>query len=181
MPGRAPQRRPQSEERQRLLAAGRGGPVGGGGSRRARCWWWRCWSAFFGVAGGLVLYLNSAELKWAGEAGVPRGACLPGSSLPAGAGGALAGRRPLGRYRAIVLSLLLYPSRLWPAGLQPSPAAESSFCGEIPSARLEPACPSPGCQYTSRHLLRPHPHERCCSPWPPAPSGTASPLPGPTR
>lgn len=142
----------ESEERQRLLARRPRGP------RR----WWRVAAAavlvvemleraaFFGVAGNLVLYLNSAELKWAGEQASRAALVFLGASyLLAPVGGWLADVY-LGRYRAIVLSLLLY---LAASGLLAStafPDGRSSFCGEIPSARLEPACPSPGCQYTSR-------------------------------
>lgn len=153
MPGPSAPAAPwESEERQRLLARRPRGP------RR----WWRVAAAavlvvemleraaFFGVAGNLVLYLNSAELKWAGEQASRAALVFLGASyLLAPVGGWLADVY-LGRYRAIVLSLLLY---LAASGLLAStafPDGRSSFCGEIPSARLEPACPSPGCQYTSR-------------------------------
>ncbi|XP_040111835.1 solute carrier family 15 member 3 [Oryx dammah] len=153
MPGPSAPAAPwESQERQPLLARRPRGP------RR----WWRAAAAavllvemleraaFFGVAGNLVLYLNSAELHWAGEQASRAALVFLGASyLLAPVGGWLADVY-LGRYRAIVLSLLLY---LAASGLLAStafPDGRSSFCGEIPSTRLEPACPSSGCQYTSR-------------------------------
>lgn len=51
----------------------------------------------------------------------------------------------LGRFRAIVLSLMLYlvASSLLPATAIPD--GRRSFCGEVPQSPLAPACPSPGC------------------------------------
>lgn len=160
-PGRAPRGRPGSRRNASgSWRAGRGGPVGGGGSRRPRCWWWRCWerAAFFGVAGNLVLYLNSAELKWAGEQ-ASRAACLPGCSYLLAPVGGLAGRRALGplpRHRAQPAAL---PSRLWPAGLHRLPRQAAAPSAEryppaAPGARL-PLARMP--VYLARHLLRPHP------------------------
>ncbi|KAM9763770.1 solute carrier family 15 member 3 isoform 1-T1 [Dama dama] len=141
-----------SEERQPLLARRPRGP------RR----WWRAAAAavllvemleraaFFGVTGNLVLYLNSAELNWGGEQASRAALVFLGASyLLSPVGGWLADVY-LGRYRAIVLSLLLYLAASGLLAATAFPDGRSSFCGEIPSAHLVPACPSPGCQHPSR-------------------------------
>ncbi|XP_039716399.1 solute carrier family 15 member 3 [Pteropus medius] len=102
-------------------------------------------AAFFGVAGNLVLYLNSADFQWAGEQASRAALVFLGASyLLAPVGGWLADVY-LGRFRAIVLSLMLYlvASSLLPATAIPD--GRRSFCGEVPQSPLAPACPSPGC------------------------------------
>ncbi|CAI9166980.1 unnamed protein product [Rangifer tarandus platyrhynchus] len=149
---RAPGALWESEERQPLLARRPRGP------RR----WWRAAAAavllvemleraaFFGVTGNLVLYLNSAELNWGGEQASRAALVFLGASyLLSPVGGWLADVY-LGRYRAIVLSLLLYLAASGLLAATAFPDGRSSFCGEIPSAHLVPACPSPGCQHPSR-------------------------------
>nr|XP_020743785.1 solute carrier family 15 member 3 [Odocoileus virginianus texanus] len=149
---RAPGALWESEERQPLLARRPQGP------RR----WWRAAAAavllvemleraaFFGVTGNLVLYLNSAELNWGGEQASRAALVFLGASyLLSPVGGWLADVY-LGRYRAIVLSLLLYLAASGLLAATAFPDGRSSFCGEIPSAHLVPACPSPGCQHPSR-------------------------------
>lgn len=106
-------------------------------------------AAFFGVAGNLVLYLNSENLQWAGEQASRAALVFLGASyLLAPVGGWLADVY-LGRFRAIALSLLLY---LVASSLLPATASSDgrrSFCGEMPEMRLAPACPSPGCLRSS--------------------------------
>uniref|UniRef100_A0A8C6E998 Solute carrier family 15 member 3 n=1 Tax=Moschus moschiferus TaxID=68415 RepID=A0A8C6E998_MOSMO len=148
---RAPGAPREPEQRQPLLAR----------RPRGRRRWWRAAAAavllvqmleraaFFGVAGNLVLYLNSAELNWAGEQASRAALVFLGASyLLAPVGGWLADVY-LGRYRAIALSLLLYLAASGLLAATAFPDGRSSFCGEMRSAHLEPACPSPGCQYTS--------------------------------
>lgn len=106
-------------------------------------------AAFFGVAGNLVLYLNSENLQWAGEQASRAALVFLGASyLLAPVGGWLADVY-LGRFRAIALSLLLY---LVASSLLPVTAVSDgrrSFCGEMPEAQLAPACPSRGCLRSS--------------------------------
>lgn len=102
-------------------------------------------AAFFGVAGNLVLYLNSANFQWdGGQASSAALVFLGASYLLAPVGGWLADVY-LGRFRAIALSLLLYlvASSLLPATAVPD--GRRSFCGELPESPLSPACPSHGC------------------------------------
>ncbi|KAF6106197.1 solute carrier family 15 member 3 [Phyllostomus discolor] len=102
-------------------------------------------AAFFGVAGNLVLYLNSVNLQWdGGQASSAALVFLGASYLLAPVGGWLADVY-LGRFRAITLSLLLYlvASSLLPATAVPD--GRRSFCGELPESPLSPACPSHGC------------------------------------
>ncbi|XP_054419620.1 solute carrier family 15 member 3 [Pteronotus mesoamericanus] len=102
-------------------------------------------AAFFGVAGNLVLYLNSANFQWAGEQASRAALVFLGASyLLAPVGGWLADVY-LGRFRAIALSLLLYlvASSLLPATAVPD--GRRSFCGELPESPLSPICPSPSC------------------------------------
>ncbi|XP_036993684.2 solute carrier family 15 member 3 [Artibeus jamaicensis] len=102
-------------------------------------------AAFFGVAGNLVLYLNSANFQWdGGQASSAALVFLGASYLLAPVGGWLADVY-LGRFRAIALSLLLYllASSLLPATAVPN--GRRSFCGELPESPLSPACPSHGC------------------------------------
>lgn len=102
-------------------------------------------AAFFGVAGNLVLYLNSARFQWAGgQASRAALVFLGASYLLAPVGGWLADVY-LGRFRAIALSLLLY---LAASGLLLATADRDgrlSFCGEVPESLVTPACPAPGC------------------------------------
>lgn len=111
-------------------------------------------AAFFGVAGNLVLYLNSENFQWAGEQASRAALVFLGASyLLAPVGGWLADVY-LGRFRAIVLSLLLY---LVASSLLPATAVSDgrrSFCGEMPESKLAPACPSPEC-------VRPSPSPYC--------------------
>lgn len=111
-------------------------------------------AAFFGVAGNLVLYLNSENFQWAGEQASRAALVFLGASyLLAPVGGWLADVY-LGRFRAIVLSLLLY---LVASSLLPATAISDgrrSFCGEMPESKLTPACPSPEC-------MRPSPSPYC--------------------
>ncbi|KAB0390694.1 hypothetical protein E2I00_018327, partial [Balaenoptera physalus] len=55
----------------------------------------------------------------------------------------------LGRHRAIALSLLLYLAASGLLAATAFPDGRSSFCGEMLSLPLGPACPSPGCLHTS--------------------------------
>ncbi|XP_059959291.1 solute carrier family 15 member 3 [Mesoplodon densirostris] len=106
-------------------------------------------AAFFGVAGNLVLYLNSADFHWAGEQASRAALVFLGASyLLAPVGGWLADVY-LGRYRAIALSLLLYLAASGLLAATAFPDGRSSFCGEMLSLPLGPACPSPGCLHTS--------------------------------
>nr|XP_019609579.1 PREDICTED: solute carrier family 15 member 3 isoform X3 [Rhinolophus sinicus] len=111
-------------------------------------------AAFFGVAGNLVLYLNSENFQWAGEQASRAALVFLGASyLLAPVGGWLADVY-LGRFRAIVLSLLLY---LVASSLLPATAVSDgrrSFCGEMHESKLAPACPSPEC-------MRPSPSPYC--------------------
>ncbi|KAM5317443.1 solute carrier family 15 member 3 [Glossophaga mutica] len=102
-------------------------------------------AAFFGVAGNLVLYLNSANFQWeGGQASRAALVFLGASYLLAPVGGWLADVY-LGRFRAIALSLLLYlvASSLLPATAVPD--GRRSFCGELPESPLLPACPKHDC------------------------------------
>ncbi|XP_046499530.1 solute carrier family 15 member 3 isoform X1 [Equus quagga] len=102
-------------------------------------------AAFFGVAGNLVLYLNSANFQWGDEQASRAALVFLGASyLLAPVGGWLADVY-LGRRRTIVLSLLVYlvASSLLP--ITAFPDGRRSFCGEVPVSPLSPACPSPGC------------------------------------
>lgn len=102
-------------------------------------------AAFFGVAGNLVLYLNSPNLQWdGGQASSAALVFLGASYLLAPVGGWLADVY-LGRFRAITLSLLLYlvASSLLPATAFPD--GRRSFCGERHQSPLSPACPSHDC------------------------------------
>uniref|UniRef100_A0A8C9AD92 Solute carrier family 15 member 3 n=1 Tax=Prolemur simus TaxID=1328070 RepID=A0A8C9AD92_PROSS len=106
-------------------------------------------AAFFGVSANLVLYLNGASLNWAGEQASRAALVFLGASyLLAPVGGWLADAY-LGRYRAVVLSLLLY---LVASGLLPAtafPDGRRSFCGDMPETPLGPACPAPDCERSS--------------------------------
>ncbi|XP_075401768.1 solute carrier family 15 member 3 [Tenrec ecaudatus] len=102
-------------------------------------------SAFFGVSANLVLYLNSANFNWAGQQASRAALVFLGASyLLAPVGGWLADVY-LGRYLAVALSLLLYFAA---SSLLPITAfsdGRSSFCGDVPAARLGPACHHQGC------------------------------------
>lgn len=105
-------------------------------------------AAFFGVAGNLVLYLNS-EFYWAGEQASRAALVFLGASyVLAPVGGWLADVY-LGRHRAITLSLFLYLTATGLLAATTFPDGRSSFCGEMPALPLGPSCPSPGCQHTS--------------------------------
>lgn len=106
-------------------------------------------AAFFGVAGNLVLYLNSADFHWAGEQASRAALVFLGASyLLAPVGGWLADVY-LGRHRAIALSLLLYLAASGLLAATAFPDGRRSFCGEMLSLPLGPACPSHGCLHTS--------------------------------
>ncbi|XP_036283270.1 solute carrier family 15 member 3 [Pipistrellus kuhlii] len=101
-------------------------------------------AAFFGVAGNLVLYLNSS-LLWAGEQASRAALVFLGASyLLAPVGGWLADVY-LGRFRAAALSLLLYLAAGGLLATTALPDGRRSFCGEVPQAPVTPACPAPGC------------------------------------
>ncbi|XP_058162172.1 solute carrier family 15 member 3 [Dasypus novemcinctus] len=106
-------------------------------------------AAYFGVAANLVLYLNGANFHWAGQQASRAALVFLGASyLLAPVGGWLADVY-LGRYRAVALSLLLY---LAASGLLPAtafPDGRRSFCGEVPTVPLTPACPRPPCPLAS--------------------------------
>ncbi|KAB1272191.1 Solute carrier family 15 member 3, partial [Camelus dromedarius] len=106
-------------------------------------------AAFFGVAGNLVLYLNSADLQWAGEQASRAALVFLGASyLLAPVGGWLADVY-LGRYQAIALSLLLYLAATGLLAATAFPDGRRSFCGERPALPLEPSCHPPDCLHTS--------------------------------
>ncbi|XP_060032262.1 solute carrier family 15 member 3 isoform X4 [Erinaceus europaeus] len=101
--------------------------------------------AFFGVAANLVLYLNSADFKWAGsQASRAALVFLGASQLLAPVGGWLADVY-LGRSCAIALSLLLYLAGSALLAATACPDGRASFCGSLLPAPLQPACPAPGC------------------------------------
>lgn len=106
-------------------------------------------TAFFGVAANLVLYLNSKNFNWTGQQASHAALVFLGASyLMAPVGGWLADVY-LGRHRAVVLSLLIY---LFASGLLPVtafPDGRRSFCGEMPSPELGPACSSAECSRAS--------------------------------
>ncbi|XP_031315378.2 solute carrier family 15 member 3 [Camelus dromedarius] len=144
-------REPAPRERRPLLARG---------PRRPRRWWRAAAAAvllvetleraaFFGVAGNLVLYLNSADLQWAGEQASRAALVFLGASyLLAPVGGWLADVY-LGRYQAIALSLLLYLAATGLLAATAFPDGRRSFCGERPALPLEPSCHPPDCLHTS--------------------------------
>ncbi|XP_026343564.1 solute carrier family 15 member 3 [Ursus arctos] len=102
-------------------------------------------AAFFGVSANLVLYLNSASFQWDGQQASRAALVFLGASyLLAPVGGWLADAY-LGRYRAVAVSLLLY---LLASSLLPATAfadGRRSFCGEVPTSTLGPACPTADC------------------------------------
>uniref|UniRef100_A0A8C3YWS0 Solute carrier family 15 member 3 n=1 Tax=Catagonus wagneri TaxID=51154 RepID=A0A8C3YWS0_9CETA len=148
---RAPGEPGESGERRPLLARGPRGP---------RRWWREAAAAvllvvmleraaFFGVAGNLVVYLNSADLLWAGEQASRAALVFLGASyVLAPVGGWLADVY-LGRHRAITLSLLLYLTATSLLATTTFSDGRLSLCGEMIARTLEPSCPSPSCQHTS--------------------------------
>ncbi|XP_073084438.1 solute carrier family 15 member 3 isoform X2 [Manis javanica] len=106
-------------------------------------------AAFFGVAGNLVLYLNSPDFQWAGEQASRAALAFLGASyLLAPVGGWLADVY-LGRRRAIALTLLLYLAASGLLTATAFPDGRRSFCGEVRQAPLGPSCPAPGCPPSS--------------------------------
>lgn len=102
-------------------------------------------AAFFGVSANLVLFLNSAELNWAGAQASRAALVFLGASyLLAPLGGWLADVY-LGRHRAVALSLLLYLAGSMLLTATTCSDGRASFCGVQAPLPLQPACRAPGC------------------------------------
>lgn len=164
------------------------GPVGGGGVAAARgAGGWRCWSAppLLAASRATSCCLNSAGHSNGRAGGRPaRRLCLPGCTPTCWRRWAAGWPTcTWARYRAIAAGLLL-PGRL---GLlaSASPTARLLLRRDTLHAPWSPACPRPDLPVLPTwHTYRPTPSLRgaaAARPWPPAPSGAASPLSGPTR
>ncbi|XP_006899905.1 PREDICTED: solute carrier family 15 member 3 [Elephantulus edwardii] len=152
MPGpRAPAEPLVATERRPLLAEGARGPRRGRRVAGAAVLLVEMLerAAFFGVSANLVLYLNSANLDWAGgQASRAALVFLGASYVLAPVGGWLADAY-LGRYLAVALSLPFYLVAVALLASTAFPDGRRSFCGERPAPPLEPACAPGSCTRTS--------------------------------